>query len=236
MADREHAQQRITACWNMASGSYDATPGHGILREEERAAWLEVLRELLPPPPADVLDVGTGTGFLAMRAWELGHRVRGVDLSEGMLAVAREAARTINNGPEFAMGDAMAPGFPAASFDVVMNRHLLWTLTEPERAIRNWRELLRHDGRLVIIDGIWGDDHDDEDKDDEEDDGHGDDYYTDEVMAKLPVTRMTGVDEVIRLLASTGFGAVRQIDLSRIDDAEGHLKSVQGRYGLVAGR
>ncbi|MEX0750658.1 MAG: hypothetical protein WD359_07595 [Dehalococcoidia bacterium] len=98
--------------------------------------------------------------------------------------------------------------------------------------------MLRHEGRLVIIDGIWNDDdHGQDGAADEDAHEHpGDDSYTDDVMAALPLTQAESVDDVIRLLEWAGFGAVRRIDLTAIDDAEGHLDSVRGRYGLVAGR
>jgi hypothetical protein len=38
------------------------------------------------------------------------------------------------------------------------------------------------------------------------------------------------------MLDSAGFHAVREIDLTAIDEAEGHLDATRGRYGLVAGR
>ena len=41
---------------------------------------------------ADVLDAGTGTGFVAMIAAALGHRVTAIDLAEPMLAIARAEA------------------------------------------------------------------------------------------------------------------------------------------------
>jgi len=238
MTDRQHAQQRITACWNTASKSYDATPGHGIMSDAERIAWTNTLSEALPPPPADVLDVGTGTGFMAFRAHELGHRVHGIDLSEEMLGGARNAARDSAGAPQFAIGDAIMPDFAPASFDAVMNRHLLWTLTDPERALHNWRELLRPGGRLIVIDGIWGnDDKKDDEEHGDDDGGHpGDDYYTPDVLASLPVTRMMNVAEVVALLETAGFHDVREIDLTAIDEAEGHLDATRGRYGLVAGR
>jgi SAM-dependent methyltransferase len=80
------AQEHINAYWDVRSRSYDGDPGHGILDEEERRAWLAAL--------ADVLDAGTGTGFLAFLLADLGHRVTGIDLSEDMLsaALARAAA------------------------------------------------------------------------------------------------------------------------------------------------
>jgi SAM-dependent methyltransferase len=235
-------QERITACWATASGSYDAQPGHGITREGERDAWQAMLRTVLPPAPADVLDVGTGTGFMAIRAHELGHRVTAVDLSDDMLAVARRAAAAMDGAPSFSVGDAIAPAFPSGSFDAVMNRHLLWTLTDPAMALRNWHALLRPGGVLVVIDGIWSHDDDDAkdaapDEHEQEEESHaGEDFYTPEVLARLPLTQATSVDEVVRVIEEAGFGEVRAIDLSGIDDAEGHLESVRGRYGLRAVR
>ncbi|HXK33455.1 MAG TPA: hypothetical protein VNM91_05505 [Dehalococcoidia bacterium] len=57
-------QRKITACWNSAAPSYDAQAGHGPGSDAERAAWRDMLAGVLPPPPADVLDAGTGTGQL----------------------------------------------------------------------------------------------------------------------------------------------------------------------------
>ena len=235
MTDQVDPQERINACWASASGSYDAQPGHGITREGERDAWQAMLRSVLPPAPADVLDVGSGTGFMAFRAHELGHRVTGIDLSEEMLSVARAAAASMDRAPSFSIGDAMAPPFAPGSFDAVTNRHLLWTLTDPAVALRNWHALLRPGGVLVVIDGIWPHDDDEHERASEEEEPHpGEDFYTPEVLARLPLTEAKSVEDVVRLIEGAGFTSVREIDLSAIDDAEGHLESVRGRYGLTA--
>ena len=158
---REQAQEQINAYWNQRSPVYDAEPGHGIQNAAEHRAWLRALSDLLPPAPSDVLDVGTGTGFLALLLAELGHRVRGVDLSEGMLSLAREKAARLaaadagTRAPLFAVGDAVAPPGDPASLDAVVSRHVLWTLTDLEAAFRKWHRLLRPGGRVVAIDGLW---------------------------------------------------------------------------------
>jgi ubiquinone/menaquinone biosynthesis C-methylase UbiE len=56
--------------------------------------------------------------------------------------------------PRFELDDAAAPSFPASSFDVIISRHLLWTLVDPESTFANWHRLLRPGGRLVAIDSI----------------------------------------------------------------------------------
>jgi SAM-dependent methyltransferase len=234
--DAARAQERITACWNGAAASYDAQPGHGLLSERERDAWHHVLRPALGEPPRDVLDVGTGTGFMAFRASELGHRATGIDLSESMLAVARATATSLPGLPSFQEGDAVAPPFAPASFDVIVNRHVLWTLRQIDVALSNWRNLLRTGGRLVIVDGIWWDPPGAEQAPPPDDDHPADEFYTPDVVAELHVRRLARVDQVADILREAGFTDVTTLDLTSIDDAEGHLESVRGRYALAANR
>jgi hypothetical protein len=41
-----------------------------------------------------------------------------------------------------------APDLPPASFDLIAERHVLWTLPHPASALDTWRHLLRRDGQL----------------------------------------------------------------------------------------
>ena len=72
---------RVAAYWDEAADAFDAEPDHGLWDEAVREAWALRLRRWLPPPPGAVLDLGCGTGSLALLAVEAGHRVVGVDLS-----------------------------------------------------------------------------------------------------------------------------------------------------------
>ncbi|MCA9888582.1 MAG: methyltransferase domain-containing protein, partial [Anaerolineae bacterium] len=51
--------------------------------------------------------------------------------------------------------DAAFPSLAAGQFDVVLCRHLLWALPQPEKVVKRWRNLLKSDGRLVLIEGYW---------------------------------------------------------------------------------
>ncbi len=50
---------------------------------------------------------------------------------------------------------ASADEVPRDGFDVVMSRHLLWTLPDPLAALRAWRAAAPR-GRLLLVDGVWG--------------------------------------------------------------------------------
>jgi ubiquinone/menaquinone biosynthesis C-methylase UbiE len=147
---------RIGSIWDSAAPEYDGCWGHGLRTPEEKRAWSALLSELLAPvPPARVLDVGCGSGFLALLLAEAGHAVVGLDLSAGMLAVARREAGRRGLELPLVRADAERPPAAAARFDAVVCRHLLWTLTDPLLAVRAWSALLVPGGRIFAIDAFW---------------------------------------------------------------------------------
>ena len=153
---KQNAQTNITKFWSTIASQYEAHGGNVAAKgSAEYDAWVAAIARLLPPAPADVLDIACGTGFVSMIAAGLGHRVTGIDLSEQMLAEARRAATEQHLDVRFEINDAVAPSFAPGSFDAITNRHFLWTLREPETAFRNWHTLLRPGGRVVSIDGFW---------------------------------------------------------------------------------
>ncbi|MEU5272263.1 methyltransferase domain-containing protein [Streptomyces hygroscopicus] len=143
-----------TAYWDAAAGDFDDEPDHGLRDPAVREAWAARLRGWLPERPGDVLDLGCGTGSLALLAAEAGHRVTGVDRSSRMAGLARE--KLAGTGAAVLVGDAAEPPVPERSFDVVLVRHLLWLLPDREAVLRRWVRLLRPGGRLVLIEGRWG--------------------------------------------------------------------------------
>jgi ubiquinone/menaquinone biosynthesis C-methylase UbiE len=101
------------------------------------------------------LDVGAGTGFLSFILHEMGLDVVGLDLSIGMLSRARDAAR--QRKLSLCQADAECLPITSSSFDLVISRHLLWTLPDPQKAVAEWMRVLRPGGRIVAIDGNWFD-------------------------------------------------------------------------------
>jgi SAM-dependent methyltransferase len=56
---------------------------------------------------------------------------------------------------DFVTGDAESLAFEDNAFDVLVSRNLLWALPHPEKALKQWRRVVKPDGRLVISDGFW---------------------------------------------------------------------------------
>ncbi len=125
------------------------------MSEIEREAWKTLFKSLLPLGRLEVLDVGCGTGEIGLLFAELGHHVTGLDLSEKMLAKAREKTSRKMYDITFKKGDAEDPPFEAGTFDVVVTRHLLWTLPHPDTAVKNWKKVLKKGGVLIVIDGLY---------------------------------------------------------------------------------
>jgi ubiquinone/menaquinone biosynthesis C-methylase UbiE len=150
-------KQQVAAHWDRRAPVFDEDFGHTIRTPGERAAWDRVLGLILAGRgPSDVLDAGCGTGFLAFELAARGHRATGVDFAPAMVAEARRKAANRGLDVRFEEGDAEQLRFPDGSFDLVISRHVLWTLPHPETAVDEWIRVLRPGGRLVIVDGQFG--------------------------------------------------------------------------------
>ena len=147
-------KQQVAAHWGRRAPGFDAGFGHSIRTPAERAAWDRIFNLVLPGHrPLEALDAGCGTGFLSFELAVRGHRVTGVDFAPAMLAEARRKAAERAVSIRFEEADAEHLPFPAASFDLAISRHVLWTLPHPEAAIDEWIRVLRPGGRLVVSDG-----------------------------------------------------------------------------------
>ena len=100
-----------------------------------------------------VLDIGCGTGVLARTAADrvgAEGQVTGLDLNEGMLAVAQRLSPQL----DWCQGDALALPFADASYDVVMSQFALMYFQDRIMALREMLRVLRPGGRLAIA--VWG--------------------------------------------------------------------------------
>lgn len=114
-------------------------------------------------------------------------------------------------------------------FDVVVARHVFWTLLQPEVAVRAWSGLLRPQGQVIVIDGMWkptaivdraragagrllerfgpGGRHDDH-------------AYPAAVRRRLPLQYLTSLEPARNVFVRAGLTDVLAEQLTQIDDIE----------------
>jgi SAM-dependent methyltransferase len=128
------------------------------LTMRERTFRPAVVAAAVVESPTAILDVGCGTGTLAIALARAAPDavVTGVDGDPAILDRARHKATGAGAGVVFAAGRAEQLPFPEASFDCVTSTLMLHHLTpEPKRqALREAARVMRPGGRLVIAD--WG--------------------------------------------------------------------------------
>jgi SAM-dependent methyltransferase len=112
--------------------------------------WPPKLADIAEIAPGDrVLDVGCGTGVLAREAAVCvgpSGRVIGLDLNEGMLAVARRLRPEI----DWRQGDALDLPFAERAFDVVVSQFALMFFPDRPLALREMWRVLAPGGRLAV--------------------------------------------------------------------------------------
>jgi ubiquinone/menaquinone biosynthesis C-methylase UbiE len=99
------------------------------------------------------LEIGAGTGRIALPFVWIGADYTAADLSLPMMEVLRRKIATIPEGVrrlKLALADAMALPFADARFDVIIMIHLLHLVSDWREALRECRRVLREGGWLVL--------------------------------------------------------------------------------------
>ncbi len=135
------------AAYDAVSAEYD-----DLFVSEGRAAWQDAYRPFLAPN-VRVLDLGCGTGADLAIALRLGCHATGMDISPGMLAVARANLGEAGSQVHLECGDALEVGdrFAPSSFDVVLSGFAgLNTVSSPRRLAAACSRVLAPGGHLLL--------------------------------------------------------------------------------------
>jgi SAM-dependent methyltransferase len=98
----------------------------------------------------DVLDVGCGTGVVALTAARLGARVTGVDLTPALLERARQNASIMGLSAEWVEGDVESIPLGDSKFDVVVSQFGHMFAPRPEVAVREMLRVLKPGGTIAF--------------------------------------------------------------------------------------
>jgi SAM-dependent methyltransferase len=98
-----------------------------------------------------VLDVGTGTGVVAITARLLGAKVTGLDLTPALLAQAKESAAVAGlDDIVWHEGDAEALPFPDSTFDVVLSQFGHMFAPRHDVAVNEMLRVLKPGGTIAF--------------------------------------------------------------------------------------
>lgn len=147
-------REDIRVYWSKRAETFDQSWGHKIRSSQELSAWVGLFASPGGIKRGDrVLELASGTGEITRVLGNMGCVVDAIDMCEAM--TARATAKPENAAVRFHLGDAENTMMPDAIYDAVICRHLVWTLVDPEAALKDWLRVLKPGGRLVIVDGDW---------------------------------------------------------------------------------
>jgi len=143
-------------------------------------------------PASRIVELGVGTGLVALPLTELGHTVVGVDLSPKMIRFARERI-----GARVAIAEASRVPLASATCDAVVAARILHVVGDPAAVLAEAARLVRAGGHLMVVLAGGGRFDGQEQRDD-----------IDEVALEMRIGRAVrgpSADEAIALAAAAGF-------------------------------
>ena len=144
----------------------DVQPGCDQLKRGMRATWMagdfgqlaryatahaeEFVHRLGIQPRMKVLDVGCGTGNLAIPAARAGAKVTGLDIAPNLLEQARQRASAEGVDASFDEGDAEQLPYGDAAFDIVMSMFGAMFAPRPESVAAELVRVCRPGGVIAM--------------------------------------------------------------------------------------
>lgn len=198
----EDIKNQVREVWNHHAPNYDQKHN----QFEDRKIWKQILVDQIGDDKQQkVLDIGTGTGFLAELAAEAGYHSTGIDLAERMIEQAKQ--RAIKQGLKitYLIGDWNQLSCDDASFDVIVNRCIMWTIFAPEKTLAEWRRVLKPGGRILCFCP-------------QNTNNEQPNHYHENIETKLPL-RNADIDQLSQVLKENNFNQIEKIKLNNLKSA-----------------
>jgi ubiquinone/menaquinone biosynthesis C-methylase UbiE len=127
--------------YDLAAAGYDSKEAY--LNSFEKNQLLPIFEDV---QDKKILDVGAGTGRLAVVLSKMGGRVTAIDVSEEMLKELKKKAPVVTTQ----IADAESLPFPDKSFDYVLVAFLIVHLKDPSRFFDQAYRVLKDGGKLIV--------------------------------------------------------------------------------------
>lgn len=144
----ERATALTRARYQRLSSIYDVMEG---MAEGRYRPWREKLWVSVKGP--HILEVGVGTGK-NMPYWPKGAQMTGIDLTPGMLDIARRRASELGFSVNLRLGDVQALDFPDASFETAIATFVFCSVPDPILGLRELGRVVRPGGQVLLLEHI----------------------------------------------------------------------------------
>jgi len=145
---------QVEQMFNNIAPTYD-TLNHRLSWNIDRSWRKKAILKLRPYCPKRVLDVATGTGDFALLTAQMlqPDSIVGIDISDGMMQVARQKARDagLDSVLSFAHEDCMKLSFADDSFDAVTAAFGIRNFEHLEQGLGEMCRVLRRGGCLSVV-------------------------------------------------------------------------------------
>lgn len=142
MADSSSYFARVATEWDSLRQTYF-----------DESVIIKAMEQSIPSSEMTVVDLGTGTGFVAAALARRTRRVIGIDASPTMLTVARRNLRKQDiKNVEFIAGAGEHLPIDSGSVDMVFGNMVLHHIPEPPRAFTEIFRVLKNGGSVILTD------------------------------------------------------------------------------------
>lgn len=122
------------------------------LMERRSRPWREKLWQFVCGPR--VLEVGVGTGK-NIQFWPLNCKITAIDLTPGMLDIARQQAKNLNRQQDdLFLADVQHLELPSAIFNTVVATFVFCSVPDPVQGLREIGRVVRPDGQILLLEHV----------------------------------------------------------------------------------